>query len=123
MGPMRMEKWREDAINWIHQHVSDLPETPQSKWHVGKPSLMAQTNALHVIRDLPPDFRPLSHFAVTLEGGLALEWRNGEKELTITILADGSVEALKCVSDEVVEEQVYPTPNWKLGSWFDWLAS
>ena len=123
MGLLRMEKWREDAISWIHHHVSEMPETPQTKWHVTKPSLVAQTGALHVIRYLPLNFVPLSDFSVTLERGIALEWRNGEKELTVTIMEDGSVEALKCVSDDVVEEKVYPTADWRLGAWFDWVAS
>ena len=117
-----MEPWRENAINWIHEHASSLPEPP-TKYHAPRPSTIAQQHALEIIRSLPDGFFALSELAVTHERGIELEWRNGEKELTIDIIEDGSLEILHCTADEISEERTLPRPDWRLGRSFDWLAS
>jgi hypothetical protein len=114
------EKWRDDAINWIHRHASELPEDPPTRWHVAKPSLLARTHALHIIRYIPTGFIPVE-LGVTLDRGIELDWHNGRKQLEIEILPDGSVEVLRCIEGETVGEFRLPKPDWRLGEAFVWL--
>jgi hypothetical protein len=120
---MQNEPWRYDAINWIHRHASELPDAGPTAWHVSKPSLEARQNALHIIRFVPEGFAAPAELAVTLERGIELEWCLGSKELTIDVLADGSLEILKTVHGDPVEEKKLPKADFRLGSAFDWLAS
>lgn len=119
---IKTEKWREDAVNWIHRHASELPEEPPSKWHVGKPSLLARTHALHIIRFIPAGFVPVE-LGVTLDRGIELDLQKGKKQLEIELLADGSVEIVRCVEGEPVGERKLPEPDWRLGDAFVWLES
>jgi hypothetical protein len=120
---MALEEWRENAINWIHDHASALPDPAPSGYHAGRPTPEAQQHALEIIRSLPDGFFALSELAVTLERGIELEWRNGDKELTIDILDNGSLEILHSTADTITEQRTLPRPDWRLGSSFDWLAS
>ncbi len=117
---MRSEPWREDAINWIHRHASDLPDEPATRWHTPKPSLLARTHALHIIRYIPVDFIPVE-LGLTLDRGIELDWRNGRKELEIEVLSDGSIEILRCEGGETIAESKMREPDWRLGEAFVWL--
>ncbi len=117
---MRTEGWREDAINWIHRHASDLPDPPPTAWHVARPSLIARQYALHIIRYMPANFVPVE-LGITLDRGIELDWRNGQKELEIEVRSDGSIEILRCVAGKTIEESTMSEPNWRLGEAVVWL--
>jgi hypothetical protein len=118
-----LEPWRENAINWIHNHASSITEPAPSRYHAPRPTTIAQQHALEIIRSLPDGFFALSELAVTHENGIELEWRNDTQELTVEVLQDGSLEILQCENDEIIGEKTLPRPDWRLGSSFDWLAS
>jgi hypothetical protein len=116
---MGIDKWREDAINWIHQ-ASELPEVSPNQ-HIAKPSLQARANALHIIiRHVPTDFVPVE-LGITSNRGIELDWRKGEKELEIEVLPDGSIEVLRCLAGTKINESKMQRPDWRLGEAFVWL--
>jgi hypothetical protein len=120
---MPLEEWRDNAINWIHHHTDDLPDRPPSPYHVAKPTTQARQNAALIIRELQPDFFAPCEMTVTHERGIELGWRNGNKELTVQIMADGSLEILHCIDDSIIDEHTFSGLDWRLGRSFDWLAS
>jgi hypothetical protein len=112
--------WREDAINWIHRHASELPEEPKTNWHVAKPSLPARTHALRIIRYVPAEYIPVE-LGITLDRGIELDWRKGRKVLEIEILQDGSLDISKCVDGVTVSETKLAEPDWRMYEVFAWL--
>ena len=120
---MASEKWRDNAINWIHDHTETLPDNPPSNYHVGRPTDKARQNAALLIREVGEGFLAPADMSVTQERGIALGWRNGNKELTIQVMGDGALEILHCISDSIVDEFRYPDLDWRVGRSFDWLAS
>jgi hypothetical protein len=117
---MKTEGWREDAINWIHRHASELPDSPPTRWHVARPSLIARQYALQIIRHMPANFVPVE-LGITLDRGIELDWRNGQKELEIEVRSDGSIEILRCIAGKTIEESKMSEPNWRLGEAVVWL--
>jgi hypothetical protein len=134
---MTIDKWREDAINWIYQ-TSELPEVSPTKYyfgipgalrrhrcetpyHLAKPSLQARANALHIIsRHVPTDFVPVE-LGITPNRGIELDWRKGEKELEIEVLPDGSIEILRYLAGTTINETKMQEPDWRLAEAFVWL--
>jgi hypothetical protein len=124
MEPARDRRlWREDAIGWLQNQAAALPEEPKSRWHVTRPSAEAQQNAELILRKTPPHLIP-TELTVTLDQGIELDWRNGQKGLEIEILSDGSLEVLRCLDGEPVKESKLPGPEWsKLDEAFGWLGN
>ena len=118
-----LEPWRHDAILWIHHHTGDMPDTAATRWHISKPSLEARQNALRILRFIPEGFAVPVELAVTIDRGIELEWCVGSKELTIDIQADGSLEILRTLAGNPIEEKKLSKADFRLGSAFDWLAS
>lgn len=113
--------WRDDAINWLHNQAENLPVKPETPWHVARPSTKAQESALHIIQKVPINFVPVD-LTVTLDQGIELDWRNGQKELEIEIFSDGSFEVLQCESGSTVNERKLPEFDWpRLDEAFAWL--
>ncbi len=79
---------------------------------------------MHIVRHVPPDFSPVE-LGATLDQGIAIEWRNGRKELEIEVFADGSIEIEKLVDGTPIEMPIkIAEPDWAhLGSAFAWIES
>lgn len=60
---------------------------------------------------------------VTHDCGVQIEWQNGEKELDLKILADGTLETSSWTSGELVETLSLHQSYWRLRPLFEWLAS
>ncbi|MBV8772435.1 MAG: hypothetical protein JO166_08920 [Deltaproteobacteria bacterium] len=115
--------WRDDATDWIEEHAAKLPQTPDTRWNVERPSPQALESALFVIRRTPDRFVPVA-LTVTLNRGIEVDWRHGSKELEIEILSDGSLEILRFKDGETCLESKLPKPDASfLHEAFEWLAS
>ena len=116
--------WRDDAISWIRRGAANLPDSPATNWHVRKPTYSARSHAMHIVRHVPPYFSPVE-LGATLDQGIAIEWRNGHKELEIEVLADGSIEIEMLVDGSPVSPlQKIAEPDWAhLGNAFAWIES
>jgi len=116
--------WRNSAISWIRRGAANLPDVPPTNWHVRKPTQIARSHAMHIVYHVPPSFSP-AHLNVTLDQGIAIEWKNGRKELEIEILADGYIEIQKLLDGSAVETPLkIEEPDWaNLGSAFAWIES
>lgn len=123
MEPARNSQiWRDGAINWIRDQAVNLPVKRETPWHIARPSIKAQENALQVIQNVPIHFVPVD-LVVTLDQGIELDWRNGQKELEIEILSDGSFEVLQCEHGSTVNERKLPEFDWpRLDEAFAWLG-
>jgi hypothetical protein len=119
MRLMSDSPWQEDAIYWLHERASELPSEP-AEWHEGKPSVQACGRALQIVRrHVPAGFAP-SELLVTPGGGIELDWQKDGKGLEIEILADGSIEVVKCVNGLRVTETL-DEPDWRIGEAFAWF--
>jgi hypothetical protein len=94
--------WRDDAIKWIQNAPARLPNASSDRWRVEQPSPQAQETAIQVIKILGADVPAPSAMVVTPDRGIELEWRHGNKLLSIEILADGELESLKSIGGEPV---------------------
>jgi hypothetical protein len=116
--------WRDGAISWIRRGAASLPETPPTNWHVRKPTYSARSHAMHIVRHVPPYFSPVE-LSATLDQGIAIEWRNGRKELELEIFADGSIEIEMLLDGSPINPPLkIAEPDWAhLGSAFAWIES
>jgi len=119
-----LSSWRASAVDWIHNAVEQMPDTPSTSWHVAQPTLDARRAALEVLREesVPDDLVPIA-MNVTHDRGVLIEWQNGDKELDLEILADGELEASKWRGTDLVEELPLQKSYWRLRPLFEWLAS
>src|ERR1700688_1537779 len=101
---MRASEWREDAIGWIQGHATKLPPNPKDRWEVSRPTDRACEAAIQAIKVLGPDAPPPSALLVTLMEGIEIEWRSGDRLLSVQIMSDGSLESLKSVGGEPIQE-------------------
>ncbi len=97
--------WSEDAISWIRKAAANLPAHPPDRWQVAQPTAEAEEAAVRVIKALGPDAPRPSNLLVTLDQGIELEWRHGNRLLSIEVLANGTVESLECVGGEPFREE------------------
>jgi hypothetical protein len=117
-----LSSWRASAIDWIHNALEQIPETPESNWHVGQPTYDARIAALQLLREeIPDDLIPIA-INVTRDRGIQLEWQNGDKELDLEILPDGTIEASRWKGDDLEEELALQKSYWRLRPLFEWLA-
>jgi hypothetical protein len=119
-----LSSWRANAVDWIHNAVEQIPDTPRTNWHIGQPTLDARRSALEVLREesVPDDLIPVA-MNVTHDHGVQIEWQIGEKELDLAILADGTLEASKWMGADLKEKVTLNKSFWRLRGLFEWLAS
>jgi len=121
---LRKTSWRESAISWVRRSTVNLPDVPPTNWHVRKPTYLAKSHTLQIIRNVPPYFSP-ANLSVTLDQGIAIEWKAGRKALEIEVYADGSIEVQKLFDGSIADQPIkIPEPDWaNLGNAFAWIES
>ncbi len=118
---MRPSEWREDAIGWIKKHAANLPLDSQDRWTVTRPTDQACETAIQAIKVLGPDAPPPSALLVTPLQGIEIEWRSGDRLLSVQILPDGSLESLKSVGGEPIQEERLFEPDWRMHGLVTWI--
>jgi hypothetical protein len=120
---MRPAEWREDAIAWINNQAANLPQEPKDRWEVSRPTSKARETAIQVIKVLGPDALPPSALLATQSEGIELEWRRGNRLLSVEIMPDGTLESLKSVEGRPIEEEKLYEPDWRIYSLVVWVRN
>ncbi len=118
---MRPTDWREDAIAWISKHAANLPSETKDRWQVGPPTEKAREAAIQVIKVLGPEAPAPSALLATPSEGIELEWRGGNRSLSVEIMPDGTLESLKSIGGEPIEEERIYEPDWRVHHLVAWV--
>jgi hypothetical protein len=121
--PMRPADWREDAIRWIRSRAANLPPQPTDRWEVSRPTAQACETAIRVIKLLGPSAQVPSALVVTLSEGIELAWRHGNKLLSIEVMADGTLESLKSVGGQPIEEEKLNETEKRMDKLVAWVGA
>lgn len=87
------QPWVADARRTIAR-VSDLGHNWDGQGSP-PPSRTALETMSRLIKEIDAYELPTAHLGPVSGGGLGVEWRNGERDLTLEIMPDGSIEFLK----------------------------
>jgi hypothetical protein len=117
---MRPAEWREDAIAWITKDAANLRQT-QDRWKVGAPTDKAREAAIQIIKVLGPDAPAPSALLATPSEGIEIEWRRGNRLLSVEIMPDGTIESLKSISGRPIEEEKLYEPDWRVHDLVAWV--
>jgi hypothetical protein len=120
---MRLTEWREDAMAWINNQAAKLPAEPKDPCEIGRPTTKACETAIQVIKVLGPEAPPPSALLATPSEGIEIEWRHGSRLLSVEIMPDGTLESLKSVGGEPIEEDRLFEPDWRVHSLVEWVQS
>jgi hypothetical protein len=120
---MRPADWRDDAVAWIRNQAANLKLQPVDRWEVGRPTDQACETAIRVIKGLVPDVLAPSALLATLSEGIELEWRCGNRLLSIEIMADGTLESLKSVGGQPIEEERLDEPDQRMHDLVAWVGA
>ena len=112
--------WRETAMDWIRKSAA-LPKQPSDRWQVAQPTQRAQENTIEVIKILGADAPAPSGLVITPDNGIEIEWRHADRLVSIEILADGTIESLKCVRGAPILEEKRSEPDWRLHDLVTWV--
>lgn len=119
--PMRASEWREDAIGWIKNHAANLPSDSSDRWKATRPTDQACDTAVQAIKVLGPDAPAPSALLVTLMQGIEIEWRSGDRLLSVQIMPDGSLESLKSIGGEPIQEERLFEPDSRIHNLVTWV--
>ncbi len=107
-------------MDWIRKSAA-LPKQPSDRWQVAQPTQRAQENAIEVIKILGADAPAPSGLVITPDNGIEIEWRHADRLVSIEILADGTIESLKCVRGAPILEEKRSEPDWRLHDLVTWV--
>ena len=120
---MRPTGWRDDAVAWIRDQAANLPAQPVDRWEVGRPTAQACETAIRVIELLGPGAPAPSALLATLSEGIELDWRHGNRLLSVEIMADGTLESLKSVGGQPIEEERLNEADQRMHNLVAWVGA
>lgn len=113
--------WRYDAVVWIRNQAANLTSRTADRWEIARPTDQACETVIRLIDALGPNAPAPSALVATLSEGVELEWRRGNRVLSIEILPDATLESLKSEDGQPIAEERLDGADSRLPILLSWL--